>query len=265
MLFAHTLLERLVEVFGKEGGAAIEEGCKRSHESTDESDGHDTLDTSGKYVLHHDGEGGVGLLHLYGTLLCQCSCNHTWDEEHEAREDLKETGCDSTAAGTLHHLLVALAGNLTEYTLNDVLVGTPVPETDDGGSEEHNKSRILLIHAVTSLPVEHMGCTVTIVQLVAIVHHASPSFTYATATKSGKTEEENEERTNNEDRSLYSGKCHHTLHTTKHGEDSCEDNKSDSASPEVQAPKIFEENTTCKGCHTHLSKDISHEGDDRKP
>ena len=35
---------------------------------------------------------------------------------------LEETGCDSTAAGTLHNLYVALARNLTEYTLNDVLV-----------------------------------------------------------------------------------------------------------------------------------------------
>ena len=28
---------------------------------------------------------------------------------------------------------------------------------------------------------------------------------------------------------------------------------------------IFEEDTTCKGCNTHLSKDVSYEGDDRKP
>ena len=34
---------------------------------------------------------------------------------------------------------------------------------------------------------------------------------------------------------------------------------------EVQAPKIFKEDTTCKGCNAHLSKDVSYECDDREP
>ena len=126
-------------------------------------------------------------------MLCQGSGNHTRDKEHEARKYLEETGCNSTAASTLHHLLIALARYLSEYTLNNVLVSTPIPETDDGGTDEHYESGILLIHAVTSLPVEHVGCTITVVQLVAIVHHACPSLTDATTTEGGQTEEEYKE------------------------------------------------------------------------
>ena len=64
----------------------------------------------------------------------------------EARENLEETGCDCTAASTLHNLYVAFARNLTEYTLNDMLVSTPVPETDDGCTDEYYETWILLIH-----------------------------------------------------------------------------------------------------------------------
>ena len=262
MLLAHALLKRLVEVLGEEGGATVEEGCKRCYESADEADGHDTLDTGRQNVLNHDGEGGICLLHLDRTLLCQCCCNHTGDEEHEAGENLEETGSDSTAAGTLHHLLIALTGNLTEYTLNDVLVCTPIPETDDGSSNEHHESGILLIHAVACLPVEHVGCSVAVVELVAVVHHACPSLTDAAATKSSQTEEQYKERTDNENRSLDGGESHHTLHTTEYGEDSGKDDKTDSSCPEVEAPKILEEDTTGKCGHAHLCENVSHKCDD---
>ena len=44
---------------------------------------------------------------------------------------LKKPAAIVPRRGTLHNLYVALARNLTQYTLNDVLVSTPVPETDD--------------------------------------------------------------------------------------------------------------------------------------
>lgn len=30
-------------------------------------------------------------------------------------------------------------------------------------------------------------------------------------------------------------------------------------------PQDIQKDTTCKGCNTHLSKDVSYEGDDREP
>ena len=155
MSLALALLHGLVEVLGEEGGAAIEEGSQRSHQCADEADGNDTLDTGRQDVLHHHGEGTVGRLvvgdvHLDAALriLRQSECNHARDEEHEAGQDFEEAGSDGTTACASHHLSVVLARHLSEHTLNDVLVSTPVPEADDGGSEEHHIARELRIHRV---------------------------------------------------------------------------------------------------------------------
>ena len=113
--------------------------------------------------------------------------------------------------------------------------------------------------------MEHVSGSITVVKLVAIVHHACPSLTNAASTESSKTEEEHEERTNDEDRGLDGGKGHHTLHTAEHSEYGGEDDKTYRACPEVQAPEILKEDTACKGCNTHLSEDICNKCDDRKP
>ncbi|CUQ64849.1 Uncharacterised protein [Segatella copri] len=52
--------------------------------------------------------------------------------------------------------------------------------------------------------MEHVSCTITIVQLAAVIHHVGPTSSYAATAKGRETEEEYEERTDDEDRSLDS-------------------------------------------------------------
>jgi hypothetical protein len=52
--------------------------------------------------------------------------------------------------------------------------------------------------------VEHVSCTITIVQLAAVIHHVGPTGRDAATAEGRETEEEYEERTDDEDRSLDS-------------------------------------------------------------
>ena len=51
----------------------------------------------------------------------------------------------------------------TYETLNDVLVCTPIPKSDDAGSDEYYETWVFLIHGVAFLPVEHVRCPVAVV------------------------------------------------------------------------------------------------------
>ena len=77
----------------------------------------------------------VGYVHLDAEIaiatISQGHSHHTGNEEHEHGEQLEVAGGDGASTGTLHHLHVALTLLLTKHTLNDMLVGTPVPETYD--------------------------------------------------------------------------------------------------------------------------------------
>ena len=126
-------------------------------------------------------------------MLFRSCCNHTGDQEHEAGEDLEETGSDGATTGTSHHGRIVLARHLAKYTLNDVLVSTPVPETDDRGTEDHDLARILCIHRVAGISVEHVVDTIAVVHLAGGVHHGCPSLSDAAASEGGKSEEEHEE------------------------------------------------------------------------
>ena len=86
--------------------------------------------------------------------------------------------------------------------MNDVLVGTPVPETDDRSSEEHYIAWELRIHWVGGVGVEHVCCTKSVVSCVADRLHGQPTCYDASVTKGRKTEEQHEERTYDEDRGL---------------------------------------------------------------
>ena len=96
---------------------------------------------------------------------------HTRNEEHEAGENLEEAGSDGAAACTCNDLGVVLAGLLSEHTLYDVLVSTPIPETDDGCSEEHHVTGIFRIHRVALISMEHVVDAVAVVHGAGIVHH----------------------------------------------------------------------------------------------
>ena len=72
---------------------------------------------------------------------------------------------------TCNDLGVVLAGLLSEHTLYDVLVSTPIPETDDGCSEEHHVTGIFRIHRVALISMEHVVDAVAVVHGAGIVHH----------------------------------------------------------------------------------------------
>ena len=262
---ALTFLHGLVEVLGEQGGAAVEEGSQRSHEGADEADGDDTLHTHGQHLLHHAGKGGVGVAQVELSVLGQGSGNHTGDKEHEHGEQLEVTGGDGTTAGTLHHFHIALTLLLTKHTLNDVLVGTPVPEADDRGTDEHHEAGILAVERVALFPVEHVGGAVAVVQLSAVVHHGCPAFRDAAATEGCQSEEEHEERADDEDRSLNGRERHHALHATedrKHGGDGDE---ADGTPPEGKAQQILEEDTTRESGYRDFRQHIGHQRDDAEP
>mgnify|MGYP000685751938 CR=1 FL=1 len=60
-------------------------------------------------------------------------------------------------------------------TLNNMLIGTPVPKTNDRGTEEYYVSRIITIHWIFRICVEHVIDTKTIMHLPCIIHHSRPS------------------------------------------------------------------------------------------
>ena len=198
-------------------------------------------------------------------MLCQSGSNHTRNQEHEARENLEETCSDSTTTGAGHHSGIILTRHLTKYTLNDVLVGTPIPETDDTCTEEYNVARILCIHRVSRVGMEHVVDAIAVVHRAGGVHHHRPTFRDATATECGQTKEEYEERTDDKNRCLDRGEGHHTLHATEYCEYCCNGNQTDGTYPEVQAQQIFEEDTTSECGHGDLRQHIGHERDDRQP
>ena len=267
MSFALTFLHGLVEVLGEQGCAAVEECCERSDESADETNGHDTFDTGRQDVLHHEGECCISVVHheTVDATLSQGCCNHTRNKEHEAGEDLEETSGDGATTSASHHSLVVLTRNLTEYTLYDVLVGAPVPETDNAGSEEDHVARILSVHRVTRIGVEHVIDAVAVVHGTSCIHHRGPTFSDAAAAQCSQTEEQHEEGTDNQDRCLDGGKCHHTFHTSEDGEDCGDSNQTDSAYPEIQTQQVLKEDTTRESGYRDLSQHVSHEGDDAQP
>ena len=60
--FAHAFLHRLVEVFGEQRGAAVEECGQRRYEGADEANCNKSLHAGRQYVLHHHGEGPVSVV-----------------------------------------------------------------------------------------------------------------------------------------------------------------------------------------------------------
>ena len=130
-----------------------------------------------------------------------------------------------------------------------MLVSTPIPETDDGSSEEHHVARELRIHGVSRVWVEHVGGSESIVSGITNSHHILPSSGDATISEHAQTKEEHEEGTDDEDRSLNGRQGHHSLHTTEHGEDGGDGNQTDGSIPEWQTKQILEEDTTCEGCN----------------
>ena len=140
MSLAHALLQWLIEVLCKECCARVEEGGERCNQCTNETNSYNTLDTCRQYVLNHYCKSSVGIelsssvyahIKARACLVLQSNGNHARDKEHEARQNLEETCGNCTAACTCNNLCIVLARLLAKHTLYNVLVGTPIPETDD--------------------------------------------------------------------------------------------------------------------------------------
>ena len=239
---AHALFHGLIEIFREESGAAIEEGGQRSYQGANETNGHDTFHTSRQDIFHHHGVSairvvGVGNIHLDAATCLQGEgvSNHTRNQEHENRQQFEITCGDSTAASAFHHFPVVLSFGLSEHTLHDVLVSTPIPETDDGSSKEHYIAWELGIHGISGIGMEHVSGTETIMGSVADSHHLRPSCRNVAISQHAQSQEKNQERTDNQDRGLYGGKRHYAFHATKHGKHGSNGYQSKCAVPERNA------------------------------
>ena len=89
--------------------------------------------------------------------------------------------------------------------------------------------------------MEHVGSAVAVVGGITYGHHVLPTSSNAASTQSCEAEEEYQERTNNKNRCLDSGKSHYALHTAKHGEHGCDGDQTDGTIPEWNAQQILEE------------------------
>jgi len=112
---------------------------------------------------------------------------------------------------------------------------------------------------------EHVGGAVSIVGSITSSHHGLPTLRDTTVAKGREAEEEYQERTNNKNRCLNRRERHHTLHSTKHGEDGGDGNEANSTIPEGDAEQVLEEDTTREGRHRNLSEHVGNQSDDRQP
>ena len=98
----------------------------------------------------------------------QGECNHTGDEEEEYGQQLQIGAEDGTTTG--FRLVLT-----REYTLNDILVRTPVPETDDGRTDQGTQPGILWV-AVGTHQVDHRTCGTFVIRLhIAESQHLIPT------------------------------------------------------------------------------------------
>lgn len=268
----HPLSHGLIEVLGEECRAAVEECGEGSDQSADEAYGDEALDADRKDVLDHHGEGAVGVVlvrYVHGDaaarVIGEGNGYHAGNEEHEDREQLEVAGSYGAAPCALHDRGVVLAAGLPEDTLDDMLVGAPIPETDDRRAEEHGESGILVVHGIARVPMEHVRRPVSVMQAVAVGHHVGPAFRDAPMAEGGKAQEEHEERADDEDRRLDGRHGHHALHPSEHGEDGCNHNETKRPVPERKAEQILEKYAARKGRHAHLGEDIGDQRDDAQP
>ena len=272
MAFAHALFHRLVEVFREQCGATVEESGQRSHEGADEADGHDAFHACGQDVLHHHGEGtvrvmGVGDVHdnAATSFLGKRESDHAGNQEHENRKELEVTGGNATATGAFHDHFITFAFGLPEYTLYDVLVCAPIPEADDGSTEEYYIARELRIHRVVRVGVEHVGRSETVVCGITYGHHFRPARSDTSIAQHVQSQEQHEERTYDEDRRLDGRQGHHAFHAAEHCEHCRDGNQADGTIPKWQPKQVFEEDTARECGYGNLGQHIGNQCDDGQP
>src|SRR4029077_2014694 len=119
----------LIKIQGHQRGGGIEDGTHGAHDGGEQG-GHDQSDeTGGQKIQDERWVGKVGLFYLVGK---QGESDDAGQDEHEDRQDFKEAGEDGAGFGVT---FIARG----EHALDDNLVGTPVPDAEDGRTEEDSR------------------------------------------------------------------------------------------------------------------------------
>ena len=153
--------------------------------------------------------------------------NHTRNQEEEHGQQLQIGSEDGTATA----LLLVLT---RENTLDDILVGTPVPETDNSRTDQGTKPRILRV-AVRTHQVNHSaGGTLVVGLHVAELKHLVP------AAQGFHSQHQDNQRAEEQDWSLKHRGVEHALHTSEDSVYSGDEHKTDSGNPEeVDTPELL--------------------------
>ena len=122
-----------VEVHREERGGGVELGAERRHERDDHAAGDHAAKAVGQNLRDERGVGGVTAgAETDAGRLGQRKGDHARHQEDEHRRQLEEAGEDGAAPG----FLLVFAG---EHALDDVLVGAPIPEADDGRAGQNRQ------------------------------------------------------------------------------------------------------------------------------
>ena len=67
--------------------------------------------------------------------------NHTWDKEHKYRQEFKANQLLWYRDARFITTGIILSTSLSKNTLNNMPIGTPIPETDDGCAKETQRNQ----------------------------------------------------------------------------------------------------------------------------
>ena len=122
-----------IEVHGEERGGSVELGTQRRHQRDDHAAGHHAAKAVRQNLRHERGVGGVTAgAETDARRLGQRKGNHARHQEDEHRRQFEEAGEDGAAP----RFLLVFAG---EHALDDILIGTPIPETNDGRAGQNRQ------------------------------------------------------------------------------------------------------------------------------
>ena len=253
----------LVDVDGVEHCRGVVERGQRAHEGCQDAADHHSLEAHGQQGVDQHGEcdvgigdgavgtdaecGGEGLADGGVGGLGEGEGNHAGDEEQEHGKELEVGSEDGAPAG----LLLVLAG---KDPLDDELVCAPVPEADDGRSEQGAVPGEFAV-----LAAAHEGGHAVAVFVDALgaadCHHVVPAAELLEA------EPEYDQRAEQQDGRLEDGGLEDGLHAADDGVDGGDDDEREGRHPEVDAQEGVEGKAACKDGHRDLGEDIARQGE----
>ena len=182
----------------------------------------------------------------------QCKGNHTRDKEKENRQQLQISPEDRSPT---RFLLVFTRKD----TLDDVLIGTPIPKTNDGRANQGAKPRILRV-AVVANEVCHRIAIVVDHRRAANTHHLVPTA------KLLESQNQNNQGAEQEDRRLKYRSIEHRLHSPEYRIKSRDDNQANGRNPEeinspqfLNAKNLLEDQAAGVNRNSHLCQHVAYQ------